>query len=188
MGAYIGSDCLSGCVSPIHLFRAVLLENYCGVRPAELRRLKFKHFDFKLGVIQLNKDVVFKSKPRVATIPKAAIEYFTAQDFISEVTNNFVFGARFIPNPKQPVSRNYITSKHREILLDLQSRGLIGDITGLELYSWKNKGITDYANDESVGIFRTSNQVGHHSTTETMRYYRQSPVDQAIKKYNKKIF
>jgi integrase/recombinase XerD len=172
----------------IWLFRAILLENYCGVRPTELRRLKFKHFRFSLGVIDLKEDVVFKSKPRVATIPKAAIEYFLMPDFTSQSAGNFVFGAKFTPNPNRPVSRNYITKKHREILLDLKSKGLLGDITGLELYSWKNKGITDYANDNDIGIFKTQNQVGHHSPTETMTYYRQSPVDEAIKKYDKKIF
>lgn len=172
----------------IWLFRAILLENFCGVRPTELRRLKFKHFNFSLGVIELKEDVVYKSKPRVATIPNAAIEYFLMRDFAAQPINNFVFGAKFICNPNRPVSRNYITKKHREVLLSLQSEGLLGDITGLELYSWKNKGITDYANDANIGIFKTQNQVGHHSPTETMTYYRQSPVDDAIKKYDKKIF
>lgn len=172
----------------IWLFRAILLENYCGVRPAELRRLKFKHFNFSNGTIDLSGEVVYKSKARIATIPKAAMEYFLMKDFLRQNASNFVFGALFIPNPNKPVSRNYITMHHRAILLNLKESGMLQDITGLELYSWKNKGITDYANDESVGIFRTSNQVGHHSTTETMRYYRQSPVDEAIRKYNKKIF
>ena len=172
----------------IWLFRAILLENYCGVRPAELRRLKFGHFDFSLGVIHLEGDVVYKSKGRTATIPQIAMKYFLMPDFLKEVTNNFVFGAKFIPNPNKPVSRNYIWLKHREILLRLHESGDLVNIEGIELYSWKNKCITDYANDEKVGLFRTQNQVGHHSPEETMRYYRQSPVDAAIKAYDKEIF
>jgi integrase/recombinase XerD len=172
----------------IWLFRAILLENYCGIRPAELRRLKFKHFDFKLGIVELSDDVVYKSKPRFATIPKVVLHHFLTEDFLKQPIGHFVFGAKFIPNPLRAVSRNYCTNKHKEILDNLHKKGLLLHREGLEFYSWKNTGITNLANDEKIGLFRTQNQVGHHSPEETMRYYRQSKVDEAIRDYDKTIF
>jgi integrase len=172
----------------IWLFRAIILENYCSMRPAELRRIRFKDFDLNEGVVNLNADIVFKSKPRYATIPKIVLPYFQSEDFTKEPLNNFVFGAQFIPNPRKSVSRNYCSKMHKAILDDLHAKGLLKNREGLEFYSWKNTGITNLANDAKVGIFKAQNQAGHHSPTETMRYYRQSKVDEAIRQYDKKIF
>ena len=173
----------------IWLFRAILLEYYCFLRaPAELQRLKFSHFDFKSGTIELGEDVVFKSKKRYATIPKVALPYFLMDDFAKQPTNYFVFGSKFIPNAAKPVSDSFINRRHKMALAALSEKGLIGNTDGLTAYSWKDKGITDMANDDSISIFKTSTHAGHSDPRTTMIYYHKNKVSPEIRAYGKRLF
>jgi integrase len=173
----------------IWLFRAILLEYYCFMRaPSELQRLKFYHFDFQNGTIELGEDVVFKSKKRYATIPKVALPYFMTPDFVGQPTNYFVFGRNFVPNSLRPVTDKYINQKHQEALDVLKEQGLIGNTEGLTAYSWKDKGITDMANDDSISIFKTSTHAGHSDPRTTMIYYHQNKTSPEIREYSRRLF
>jgi hypothetical protein len=57
---------------------------------------------------------------------------------------------------------------HKGILEDLQREGALGDIAGLQWYSWKDTGITEAL--EQVPILHVQDQAGHHSPEMTLKY------------------
>lgn len=164
------------------LFRALLLQYYCYVRPVELSRLKFSAFDFATGTVKV--EVYKGKKPRIrwATIPKSVLHYFTDPDFSKQPTNYYVFGLPAAANGFQNVGpsptrahANRLYKRHRRVLERLKKQKRLHDIEGLTWYSWKDTGITLHAAKTSP--LSTKDQAGHQDFDVTMVYYHQQQVN-----------
>lgn len=164
------------------LFRGLLLQYYCYIRPEELRRLRFKAFDFAHGVVKIESFESKKWKSRWATIPRSVLPYFLDGVFDRQPANWHVFGVKgdrytgyaLAPGTK-PASKSVAYRRHRRILENLVAGGMLQSIEGLTWYSWKDTGITEHARKTSP--LATRDQAGHGDFDMTLTYYQAEHVN-----------
>lgn len=157
------------------LFRAVLLQYYCYIRPAEITRLRFKDFDFERGTVLVHEASAKNGKRRHVTLPASIMPYFVDGRFERMPVAFFVFGAKWVPNPEKHLTRDMMYRRHKEHLLHLRRVGKLADITGLTWYSWKDTGISTHVH--LTPPISTRNQAGHHDLEITMKYYHEPEVN-----------
>jgi integrase len=161
------------------MFRALLLQYYCYIRPAEMIRLRFKNFDLGRGVVCIEEAQAKKWKKRYATLPASVLHYFRDGRFEQYPANYFVFGLEDgvgRPSPTTPVGDNRLYKRHKAVLHRLKESGALGDITGLTWYSWKDTGISRHtAQTSAIG---TRDQAGHDDVATTMIYYHTNEVNE----------
>ena len=159
------------------LFRGVLLQFFCYVRPVELIRLQFKDFDLGRGLVTVKEGNAKSWRKSVKTIPASVLHYFRDGVFDKFPANYHVFGrvgegarTKMHPAP-QPIDEARPYKRHARILARLKAEGkLVGDISGLVWYSWKDTGISLHTKKTSP--VATKDQAGHTSLTVTSLYYR----------------
>lgn len=160
------------------MFRALLLQYYCYIRPAEMIRLRFKNFDLGRGVVCIEEAQAKKWKKRYATLPASVMHYFRDGRFDQYPANYFIFGLEDgvgRPSATTPVGDNRMYKRHKAILQKLKASGALGDITGLHWYSWKDTGISRHTGQTSpIG---TRNQAGHDDVSTTLIYYHKDEVN-----------
>ena len=156
------------------LFRAVLLQFFCYIRPVELVRLRFKNFDLGAGLVTVEGHQSKTWKKRVCTLPKSILHYFIDGKFDRKPANYFVFGlveGKDMGPSTAPLNDGRMYKRHRRILERLQASGKLHDISGLSWYSWKDTGISDHARKTSP--MSTKDQAGHKALDMTLIYYHQ---------------
>lgn len=161
------------------LFFVLVIQYYCFIRPAELRRLKMSDFDFKAGIIHLDRaDTKMQNKSRHLTLPAALIKYFDI-DMFRDVPGQYYFLGKNLRPGMIQAPENLMYNRHRKLLERLAKEGKISNIQDLTLYSWKDTGITDLS--AKVPPFKLRDQTGHGSFEMLLRYYHQDPVNPAIR-------
>lgn len=158
------------------LFRGVLLQFFCYIRPVELVRLKFKDFDLGRGLVTVKEGNAKQWRRQVKTIPASVLHYFRDGVFDKFPANYHVFGrvgegarAKMQPAP-QPIDEGRPYKRHARILARLRADGrLTGDISGLTWYSWKDTGISMHTRQTSP--VATKDQAGHTNLAVTSVYY-----------------
>lgn len=158
------------------LFIAIILEHYCLIRPAELRRMKLGAIDFSKSVIRIDAEMAKMNVARVATIPLSIWEHL--KPFAEFPANYFLFGQGLKPHPFKMCGEKTLSNCHRDALKHLQSIGELQEIDTICLYSWKYLGIKEYA--ELFGILASKEQAGHKTMEMTLRYYRGNEVNKDI--------
>jgi integrase len=165
------------------LFRALLLQYYCYIRPIEISRLKFRAFNFTDGSIKIEGFEAKKWKQRVATIPKSIMHYFTDNVFNKQPTNYFIIGnidnKRIGPSPK-PAAENRQYTRHKKYLIKLKESGELKSIEGLTWYSWKDTGISNHVKNTTP--LSTRDQAGHTDFQMTLTYYHADTVNEEYRK------
>ncbi|MGL5131700.1 MAG: tyrosine-type recombinase/integrase [Planktothrix sp.] len=160
------------------LYRAVLLQYYCFIRPVELCRLRFKNFNYSQGTVTIEPSDAKKWKRRICTIPASIIGYFTDGIFNQFPVNHFIFGAPalgvMLPHTN-PGNENRMYKRHKKCLEILKGRGDLNDINGLTWYSWKDTGIS--AHSKATTPLSTRDQAGHEDFKTTMIYYHKNAVN-----------
>ena len=164
------------------LFRGVLLQYYCYIRPEELRRLKFRAFDLARGLVKVESFEAKKWKTRWATIPRSVIPYFLDGRFDQVPANYFIFGVKGdrrsgyqLEPSTRAASKSVAYRRHQKILKTLKAAGLLGPIDGLTWYSWKDTGITEHARKTSP--LATRDQAGHEDFDMTLTYYQREQIN-----------
>jgi len=158
------------------LFRGVLLQFFCYIRPVELIRLKFKDFDLGKGLVTVKEGNAKQWRRQVKTIPASVLHYFRDGIFDKCPGNYHLFGrvgegarAKMQPAPL-PIDEGRPYKRHARILARLKAAGkLTGDITGLTWYSWKDTGISMHTRQTSP--VATKDQAGHTNLAVTSVYY-----------------
>lgn len=158
------------------LFRGILLQFYCYVRPVELTRLRFRDFDFSAGTVTVREADAKQYRRVVKTIPKSVMPYFLDGKFERYPANYFMFGrvgekGRETMEPSTvQVDEMRPYKRHARLLDSLKGEGLLkGDLNGLTWYSWKDSGISIHA--RKTGPVATKDQAGHKSLAMTSIYY-----------------
>ena len=164
------------------MFRGVLLQFFCYIRPVELLRLRFRDFDFSNGLVTVQTGNAKSWKKRVATIPKSVIHYFIDGTFERYSANLFLFGrVRIKPGvwelrpSMEQMDDMRMYKRHRKVLERLRDDGRLKDIAGLSWYSWKDTGISMHTRKTSP--VSTKDQAGHHDLSITSVYYHAEPVN-----------
>jgi integrase len=159
------------------LFRAIVLQFFCYIRPVELTRLKFKDFDFSKGTVTIRETENKSYKKVVKTLPTSVITYFLDGTFDKYPANFFVFGlGSGIMEPSTvAIDEQRLYKRHAKLLARLDAAGkLPGGIKGLSFYSWKDTGISLHA--ARTGAIPTKDQAGHASLDMTSVYYQAPEV------------
>lgn len=164
------------------IFRGILLQFFCYIRPIELSRLRFKHFDFSTGTVQIEVRKGKRPRARFATIPRAILPYFLDGRFEKYPGNYYVFGAESTEHKEQrlgasaaPAHPDWQYRRHRKILEALKERGELGNIENLTWYSWKDTGISLHAHKTTP--LATKDQAGHTDFDVTLIYYHAAMVN-----------
>lgn len=161
------------------LFFVLVIQYYCFIRPAELRRLRMSDFDFEAGIIHLDKaDTKMGLKDRHLTLPAGLIKYFDVPMFQNVPGQHYFLGKDLKPGIIQ-AGENLMYNRHRSLLKQLSKEGILNNVQDLTLYSWKDTGITDLS--AKVPPFKLRDQTGHSSFEMLLRYYHQDPVNPAIR-------
>lgn len=172
-----------------YLFRALLLQFYCYVRPVEIARMRFKAFDFSTGTVAVEVKKGKTPRTRYATIPRSILHYFTDGVFNLQPTNYFIFGAidraKCGPAPTQ-AHENRQYKRHKKILMDLVKVGALETISGLTWYSWKDTGISAHAKQTTP--LSTRDQAGHSDFQMTLIYYQGNQVNEEYRQLKDDLF
>lgn len=156
------------------------------IRPSEVRRLKFGHFNLGEGKIHLPVSVTKSKISRVVTIPRHLLPVFFINEFTKWPANYYLFGENMTPHPTKQCGERSLNAKHRRILKKLKISGRLEDFGGLTFYSWKDTGMTD-ASDE-MNIKDVQMQAGHKSIVDTMRYIHPHTQNKGMENYKIKFF
>ena len=164
------------------MFRGVLLQFFCYIRPVELLRLRFKSFDLGAGIVTVESSEAKSWKKRQVTIPGSVLHYFRDGVFDRQPANYFLFGRKEIkpglwslePATTQ-ISECRMYKRHRRVLERLKDAGALHDITGLHWYSWKDTGISMHTRKTSP--VATKDQAGHADLSITSIYYHADVVN-----------
>jgi integrase len=175
------------------LFRALLLQYYCYIRPVELGRMKFSAFDFSTGTVNVEVYKGKRKRHRWATIPKSVLHYFTDPEFSGQPANYYIFGLPPAKNGFQsigpspaPAHPNRLYKRHHRILQRLKKEKRLINIDGLTWYSWKDTGISAHAPQTSP--LSTKDQAGHQDFDITMIYYHQQQINPEYRNLRDDLF
>ncbi len=164
------------------IFRGILLQYYCYVRPVELCRLKFRDFDFKKGTLTVREADAKQYRRSVKTIPSSILKYFVDGRFERYPANFYMYGrsGNSMEPSATPVDEMRPYKRHARILQHLKVSGkLPGNISGLSWYSWKDSGISTHSH--TIGMLPTKDQAGHRNLNITSIYYRAPEINEAYK-------
>lgn len=157
------------------LFRALLLQFFCFIRPDEINKLRFRDFDFGKGTVRVGFAESKVWRTRFATIPREVLPYFVDGRFDRQPGNFFMLpGKNDNPGPN-PVEKTRAYKRHRKVLERLLDRGELQNIAGLTWYSWKDTGISLHARRTSP--LSTRDQAGHRNFNTTLIYYHSEDVN-----------
>lgn len=167
------------------LFRGLLLQFFCYVRPVELCRLRFKNFDLGRGLLHLDGHQTKTWTPRWITLPESIRPYFLDGIFDRQPGNYYVFGLNMTPG-NVPTNENRMYKRHRKILERLHADGRLPSMAGLSWYSWKDTGISLHSRRTS--LLATKDQAGHTTTDMTLIYYQAEEVNEEYRNLANDLF
>ncbi len=163
------------------LFRGILLQFYCYIRPVELTRLRFKDFDFAKGTVTIQEADAKQYRRVVKTIPKSILGYFVDGRFERYSANYFMFGwkeldgVEYMEPSTRAINEMRPYKRHQKLLQRLKEAGQLRDIAGLTWYSWKDTGISLHA--RKTGPVATKEQAGHRNLAITSIYYHSAEIN-----------
>lgn len=161
------------------LFILVMLHFMCLIRRSECYRLRFSNFNLKEGYIYMPKTATKNKKPAVVTIPNTLLYMLRDEQFSKYPGNYLVFGKGGGPHPNTPAGDNTYKERHRRHLLRLQRQGLLHDIKGLSMYSWKDTGMTAYA--KILRPIELRDHARHASIDQSLEYYHSDKLIEPVK-------
>lgn len=167
------------------LFILVLLHFLTLIRRTECYRLRFSNFNLKEGYISLPKTSTKNKKAAIITIPDALMGFLLDERFTKMPVNYLLFGQGGVPHPSISAGENTFKERHRYLLIRLKKARLLGDITGLSLYSWKDTGMTEFA--KILRPIELRDHARHASIDQSLTYYHAEKVNLSVKKAKIKI-
>ena len=165
------------------LYIAVCLLYYCYIRPIELRRLRFQHFNLQHGIISLPPEITKNKKRRNVTIPQSIMPNFLDERFTKPPINFLVFGQGMEPHLKVPCGQNSLNNRHRAVLKKLHKLGKLHNIDNLTFYSWKDTGLTD----SEASLYADMQQAGHQDPRITLIYKKEKRVNEEMRNTRKRL-
>ncbi len=143
------------------LWRYIEFIYYCFIRPYELRQLTREDIYLSDRLIRIRGAISKNKKTEYVAIPSAF-----NPTWIKGIKTGYIFQGR----NGNPIGRNSMTNKHRELLKEL------GISSQHKLYSWKHTGAV-MAVKAGIGLKQLQVQLRHSSLEMTDKYLRQMGVN-----------
>jgi len=153
-----------------YLLSVVAMIHGCFIRHTERRELKFRHIDFEKGRLYVPGRIGKNGKTQTVTIPTNVLDYFKSLGYENQPKNHYIYSKGLRPGETK-VSRNSFWKSHRIELLKALELGLINDIEGLSIYSWKDTG-NKFMIDNHVPLDQLQRQNRHAKATTTQVYFQ----------------
>lgn len=145
------------------LYLAVLLIYQCFIRPNELRFIQRQHIDLHSGTIIIPGVNAKNKTTATVTIPAKLIP------ILSELIGNKQPHNYILSDNNRVIGNNTIAVNHRAALREVKEKGIIRNTSGLELYSWKDTGVTEMAK-AGIPVVEIMKQLRHHDLSMTQIY------------------
>jgi integrase/recombinase XerD len=152
-----------------YLGLAVLLIYYCMIRPAEILRMKVGMVNMAEGVIYLPPDVTKNRRRANITIPEVLSGWIRQHFDLSKMHPGYYLIGEGMKPGRLPCSPNTMNKKHKAIVTRLHRAGKLADISGVQLYSWKDTGVKKLL-DRGVNIVEIMHHLRHQDLNVTQRY------------------
>lgn len=167
------------------LFVLVMLHRLTLLRRTECYRLRFSNFNLVDGYIHLPKSATKNGKLGVVTIPNAFRDFLRDERFANNPGNYLLFGAGGKPHASIAAGENTYKERHRAVLLRLKAAGKLADISGLSLYSWKDTGMTEFA--QVLRPIELRDHARHASIDQSLEYYHGEKIIDRVKRMDVKV-
>lgn len=167
------------------LFVLVMLHRLTLLRRTECYRLRFSNFNLVEGYVHLPKSATKNGKVGVVTIPNTFRRFLADKRFSGNPENYLLFGPDGQPHPTLTAGENTYKERHRRILLRLQDEGKLKDITGLSMYSWKDTGMTEFA--QVLRPIELRDHARHASIDQSLEYYHGEKIIERVKRMDVKV-
>lgn len=156
---------------------AVLMMYCCYIRPKAIRQTRRGYIDLKRGLIKYSPSGT-KTGSKIGavtkTIPLSFLPYF--EELVPAIhQNDYIFGTGFIAGGKAHCNKNRMYKRHKTLLTNMKKAGLLDNITGLTLYSWKDTGMTEDL--EYLPLIGVQEQADHVSPDMTIKYRSKPEVN-----------
>ncbi len=170
------------------LLLAICLCYYCGMRPSEMRRLRIRDIDLKLGLIFLDGSQTKNKDLGTITIPKVLLPLLETYQFHNFPKGWYVFGAGTLKPGAQQCGRDTISKKHKRVVDDLHECRFLSDVEGKTFYSWKDTAAKDLI-ALGLNVMDLKAHFRHKELTTTQRYMQTyGGVNDNIRDVANKIF
>lgn len=166
------------------LFLAVILIQFCFIRPTELRKLRFSDFKLKNNLIRISGSQSKNKRSSIVTIPDIILPILLKYKFYKENPTDLIFGKNFKPHPTIAIGKNELNRQHRVVLDRLKSEKKLSNTNGISIYSWKDTGAMDLI-EAGIDIIGIKDQMRHTSIETTHKYLKKlGQVNSDIKGLN----
>ncbi len=153
---------------------AVLLIYRTALRPIEVVQLKPKNFDFQRGLIRLGSEHSKARELQYVTIPADILPYF--KNRVEQVPKDwYIFGEKLKPHDSKMVGEKILSGIHKKLIKKLLKEGILKNIEGLHLYSWKDTCAFDSI-AEGYDIYSLMKHFRHKDITTTQKYFNRKGV------------
>ncbi|NOX64612.1 MAG: tyrosine-type recombinase/integrase [Chlorobi bacterium] len=149
----------------------IVLLYHCFIRPIEARRLRIRDIDINNGIIKMPGSITKNWDDAILTLPDIIMPWLRGLGLEKYPGPYLIFGTGGEPHPTKSISHNTMNKRHKKVLTTLQRSGLLNNIEGLSLYSWKDTGNQHLARS-NVNIMSVRDQ-NRHKSLETTNIYMQ---------------
>lgn len=169
------------------LLLAILLMYYCLLRPIELLRLQFRHFDLKNGTIVMPGKITKNKNNSIVTIPIPLLEVISTYDFQSKPKKSFLFGTRWKFCRPGNTTIETLRTRYLKCVNYLKENEKINADVNTHLYLWKYMGGQDIMK-QNVSMITLVKHF-RHSKAETTQIYLNSyqGADEEIRNIKNKL-
>jgi len=157
----------------VSVYFSCLLLYYCFIRPNEQRQLRRSNFDLDRSMVFIPGHYSKNRKDGYVTIPDEFKSVMYEIGFDRLKSGQHILGSKYALGNDHPVGKITMGTRYREILRALKKKGVLKDISGNSIYSWKDTG-ADFLSRCGVSGVSLKDQLRHHSLDETQTYISQS--------------
>lgn len=151
------------------VFLSCALLFFCLIRPNEQRHLKKPNFDIENHTIIIDGQYSKNRKSQTVTIPDQLKAILIELGLPDLDPAHYVIGPRDKIGRTTRIAKSGISNRYREIVQHLHKTGALKNITGNELYSWKDTGAASMRSS-GIDAFSLQEQGRWHSLAMAQKY------------------
>ena len=156
----------------VSVYLSVLMLYFCMIRPKEQRFIKIEQIELQNSIIRVYGTHSKNHKTQIVTIPNQFKEILIELRVDKLPSQLYILNSKTLLGKSTPVGKSLMSNRYRAIIQDLFQRGVLSNITGNQLYSWKDTGGDSMAMSIK-NAKRMQNQFRHNSLSETEKYLSQ---------------
>jgi len=152
-------------------YYAVSFIYYCAIRNTELTRLKIYMIDLKRQVIRLPGSATKNTQRDSVTIQNGFVPILEEMKLHDYPGDYYIFSKTKMPGPEKQKRADYFNKKFKQILKEMQGKGLMHNLENVSFYSWKDTGALKLL-DAGVDVVDIMHHLRHRDLSTTQRYLK----------------